>query len=63
VAPAAPARGPDTPANAAPAADTSSLANTGAINAGLFAGIAGGLVVLGVAALTLSGWLTRRRTE
>jgi hypothetical protein len=63
VAPAAPAGGPDTPANAAPAADTSSLANTGAINAGLFAGIAGGLVVLGVAALTLSGWLTRRRTE
>jgi hypothetical protein len=48
------------PANATP---PSGLANTGAINAGLFAGIAGLLVVLGVAALTLSGWLTRRRTE
>jgi hypothetical protein len=61
--PANAAAGPDTPATAAPAADTSSLANTGAINAGLFAGIAGGLVVLGIAALTLSGWLARRRTE
>jgi hypothetical protein len=62
--PAAPAAAsPGTPANAAPANDTSGLANTGAINAGLFAGIAGLLVVLGVAALSLSGWLTRRRAE
>jgi hypothetical protein len=62
--PAAPAAASaQAPINATPANNASGLANTGAINAGLFAGIAGGLVVLGVAALSLSGWLTRRRTE
>jgi hypothetical protein len=66
--PSAPASSsaPASPAAAetsAPPTPSSGLANTGAINAGLFAGIAGVLVVLGVAALTLSGWLIRRRTE
>ena len=62
--PAAPAAvSPHTPANAAPANDTSGLANTGAINAGLFAGLAVALLVLGGAALAWSSWLTRRRTE
>jgi hypothetical protein len=56
------AASPGTPADT-PANDTSALASTGAINAGLFAGMAGLLVVLGVAALILSGRLSRQRTE
>jgi hypothetical protein len=54
---------PQTPVNDTPANDTTALANTGAINAGLYAGIAGLLVLLGVAALIVSSRLTRRRTE
>jgi hypothetical protein len=54
---------PEAASAQAPANDTSALASTGAINAGLFAGIAAALLVLGVAALALSSRLTRRRTD